>query len=128
VVAAESTIKTLRQKMDSLAETIAETTNKESRRTLQDKLDSYGEQVTAEERKREKLLAEAPGILTWAVKGCLAWQRDGLGEPAEVRQATEGYRSEMDVIGHFIEDLLASPWQEYATARGWASPALGLQV
>jgi hypothetical protein len=57
--AAEATIKTLREKMDSLAETIAETTNKESRRTLQEKLDSYGEQVTAELRKRDKLLGEA---------------------------------------------------------------------
>src|SRR5205807_894309 len=24
-----------------------------------------------------KLKAEAPGILAWAVRGCLAWQRDG---------------------------------------------------
>jgi hypothetical protein len=40
-------------------DTIAETANKESRRTLQEKLDHYGEQVMADERKREKLLSEA---------------------------------------------------------------------
>jgi hypothetical protein len=26
-------------------------------------------------------------------------------------------------FGHLIGDLLATPWQEYATARRWASPA-----
>src|SRR5262249_41608648 len=57
--ASAATIKALREKMDSLAMTIAETTNKESRRTLQDKLESYSEQVVGEERKREKLMTEA---------------------------------------------------------------------
>ena len=27
----------------------------------------------------EKLKAEVPGILAWAVRGCLDWQRGGLG-------------------------------------------------
>jgi P4 family phage/plasmid primase-like protien len=53
---------------------------------------------------REKLLSEAPGILAWAVQGCLDWQRSGLTEPPGVTAATEGYRAEMDVIGAFIED------------------------
>ncbi len=53
---------------------------------------------------RVKLLAEAPGILAWAIRGCLDWQRDGLGEPQEVRNATAGYRAEMDVLGAFLED------------------------
>jgi putative DNA primase/helicase len=52
----------------------------------------------------DKLQAEFPGILAWAVRGCLAWQREGLGEPEEVLQATAGYRAEMDVVGEFIED------------------------
>jgi hypothetical protein len=59
VEATEATIRTLREKMDSLADTIAETGNRESRRTLQEKLDNYGEQVMAQEGKREKLLGEA---------------------------------------------------------------------
>ena len=45
----------------------------------------------------DRLKAELPGILRWAVDGCLAWQRDGLGMPAEVQKATETYRAEMDV-------------------------------
>ena len=52
----------------------------------------------------EKLGAELPGILAWAVRGCSEWQRNGLGEPDEVRRATEGYRSEMDVLAAFLEE------------------------
>jgi P4 family phage/plasmid primase-like protien len=51
-----------------------------------------------------KLRMEMPGILAWAVKGCLAWRREGLQAPEEVRRATAGYRSEMDVIGDFLAD------------------------
>lgn len=51
-----------------------------------------------------KLQAELPGILAWAVRGCLTWQQDGLGEPDEVQQATAGYRAEMDVVGGFIDE------------------------
>ncbi|WP_423408047.1 phage/plasmid primase, P4 family [Heyndrickxia sp. MSNUG] len=53
----------------------------------------------------EKIAAELPGILRWAVEGCLMWQKDGLGEPASVREATEGYRNEMDIIGPFFQEM-----------------------
>src|SRR5215203_4473803 len=52
----------------------------------------------------EKLRSELPGILRWAVEGCLEWRREGLQAPEEVRKATAGYRSEMDVIGDFLAD------------------------
>jgi putative DNA primase/helicase len=60
----------------------------------------------AEQDKRlpEKLRAELPGILAWAVEGCLEWRRDGLKAPDEVRKATGNYRAEMDVIGAFLKD------------------------
>jgi P4 family phage/plasmid primase-like protien len=51
-----------------------------------------------------KLQAERQGILAWAVRGCLAWQQHGLGEPDEVKAATAEYRGEMDVLGAFISD------------------------
>jgi putative DNA primase/helicase len=51
-----------------------------------------------------KLLAELPGILCWAILGCLAWQREGLCTPPEVIAATSDYRASMDVIGQFIEE------------------------
>jgi putative DNA primase/helicase len=47
---------------------------------------------------------EGPSILTWAVTGCLAWQRDGLGAPAAVEQATADYREEQDVLGLWISE------------------------
>jgi len=51
-----------------------------------------------------KLKAEIAGILSWAVEGCLEWQREGLGNPEEVRAATDAYRQEMDTLARFIED------------------------
>lgn len=57
-----------------------------------------------DENLRQKLLREGPGILRWAVEGCLAWQREGLGIPPEVKEATETYRAEMDVLGEFLAD------------------------
>ncbi|MDY0168497.1 MAG: phage/plasmid primase, P4 family [Thermoguttaceae bacterium] len=52
----------------------------------------------------EKLHAELPGIFAWAVQGCLAWQRHGLGEPEEVRAATAAYRSDQDTLGRFLAE------------------------
>ena len=53
---------------------------------------------------REKLRRELPGILRWAIEGCLAWQRQGLDPPDSVKVATAEYREESDVISRFIED------------------------
>jgi len=52
----------------------------------------------------DKLRAELPGILNWLLHGCLDWQHTGLTEPGVVRQATAGYRTDMDVLGRFIEE------------------------
>ncbi len=57
-----------------------------------------------DKRLRDKLLADAPGILNWLVKGCLAWQRDGLMVPEEVIAATAEYRGEMDDLAGFLEE------------------------
>ncbi len=51
----------------------------------------------------EKLRTEAPGILAWAVRGCLEWQRNGLGEPSCVEAASKAYREEMDTVAEFVE-------------------------
>ncbi len=53
---------------------------------------------------REKLLAEAPGILAWAVRGCLEWQRMGLAEPEAVLAATADYRVEQDTLAAWLEE------------------------
>ncbi len=51
-----------------------------------------------------KLRTELPGILNWAIVGCLAWQHGGLQAPDEVKDATKEYRGEMDVLAHWLDD------------------------
>ena len=50
----------------------------------------------------ERLARELPGILAWAVRGCLDWQRDGLGLPEPVEKATKAYRTDEDVVAAFL--------------------------
>lgn len=52
----------------------------------------------------EKLRAELPGILRWAVEGCLKWQQEGLGEPEDVKNATDEYKDEMDLLSSFLDE------------------------
>lgn len=52
----------------------------------------------------EKLTKELPGILNWAIRGCLAWQRDGLTAPAIVQDETKKYRDEEDLLGRFLSE------------------------
>lgn len=50
----------------------------------------------------QTLKEELPGILNWAIEGCMKWQNDGLTPPQAVQEATLGYREEMDLLGDFI--------------------------
>ncbi|MDY6835510.1 MAG: phage/plasmid primase, P4 family [Chloroflexota bacterium] len=50
-----------------------------------------------------RLMDEASGILAWAVQGCQAWQKRGLGMPREVIHATQAYRAEQDLLGDWLE-------------------------
>ena len=64
--------------------------------------------IPAEERDGQlgvKLLTELSGILNWAIKGCLDWQKQELAEPKKVSGATEEYREEEDLLGEFIAEL-----------------------
>jgi putative DNA primase/helicase len=49
------------------------------------------------------LLGEADGILGWMIEGCAEWQRLGLAPPARVRDASEAYLAEEDLVGQWIE-------------------------
>jgi putative DNA primase/helicase len=80
----------------------------------------------------EKLKAEWPGILAWAIDGCLDWQRIGLAPPAAVLGATESYLADEDAIGRFLDERCArdnpdaveevkdlySAWRDWCTACG----------
>lgn len=52
----------------------------------------------------DELRAEWPGILQWAVEGCIEWQRDGLRPPAAVTVATESYLAAEDATGMWLEE------------------------
>jgi len=54
-----------------------------------------------------KLEAELPGILAWAVRGCLEWQEYGLGQAGAVTRATAEYREDEDVLGAFLAERCA---------------------
>lgn len=78
-----------------------------------------------------KLWAEASGILAWAVRGCLEWQRGGLGDCKAVNDATKGYKDSMDVIGRFLaercitegKDLKCKFSELRAAYEAWAAAA-----
>ena len=77
-----------------------------------------------------KLLAEAEGILAWAVEGAIEWRRNGLGKPPEVTAANDDWKAENDQLGRFIDDrcVVAEPFsgkarQLYMCYREWATEA-----
>jgi phage/plasmid-associated DNA primase len=52
----------------------------------------------------QKLRAELPGILAWGIRGCVAWQRERLGQSARVQTATGAYRLDSDVLAPFVSE------------------------
>jgi putative DNA primase/helicase len=60
--------------------------------------------VRVDTRLTDKLRPELPGILLWAIDGCLAWQRIGLAPPAAVEDATEQYLGEEDTLGRWLAE------------------------
>ncbi len=64
---------------------------------------SVGDTLKADPTLGDTLKRELPGILNWAIEGCLAWQRQGLEPtPAVVREAVDDYRTEADVLAEFL--------------------------
>lgn len=61
-------------------------------------------EVEQDKNLLEKLRRELPGILRWAIEGCLEWQRDGMKPPGVVVEAGARYRAESDTLGRFIEE------------------------
>jgi putative DNA primase/helicase len=75
---------------------------------------------------KDKLKTELPGILLWALKGCLAWQKSGLQVPKEVQAATAAYKAEMDNVEQFLgECCVINPAAKvsvsslYSQYEGW---------
>ena len=49
-----------------------------------------------------KLEKEFPGILAWAVRGAVFWQKHGLKAPKAVKQATKCWRLALDHVERFV--------------------------
>jgi putative DNA primase/helicase len=65
-----------------------------------------------------KLRGEWPGILAWAVRGCLKWQKGGLGMPDAVEDATKGWQKEMDALKRFVlEHLEIAPMSKIGASQ-----------
>ncbi len=62
------------------------------------------EEHNMDRQLKSKLQRELPGILSWAVTGCLSWQREGLKPPEKVAAAGREYRTEMDVLAAFLTE------------------------
>lgn len=62
---------------------------------------------------RDTLDTELPGILAWAVRGCLEWQAEGglrIDQcPPEMTKAVTEYRQDMDTVRPFLDDCCVLP-------------------
>ncbi len=63
-----------------------------------------GRQVRSDADLPERLKAEWPGILAWAIEGAVEWHANGLQPPAVVTDATLEYLAGEDLIAVWIED------------------------
>jgi putative DNA primase/helicase len=82
----------------------------------------------------DRLRAEWPAILRWAMDGCSEWRRIGLAPPASVTKATEEYFTNEDTFTQWLEDKcrvehnntylhepvgdLYTSWQSYCKENG----------
>lgn len=88
----------------------------------------FNEQIPEDERDpRIKAQLRDPdkagsAIIAWAVQGCLAWQREGLGIPPVVKETTQAYREQMDPLKDFIEERCTIGPQAHVTKGDlWAA-------
>jgi P4 family phage/plasmid primase-like protien len=73
--------------------------------TFVDREDAKAGQPIKDPDLKDKLLAELPGILNWAIEGCMAWLAEGgLKPPVAVNEATKEYRESQDIVAGFIDD------------------------
>jgi putative DNA primase/helicase len=63
----------------------------------------------------EKLTAEWPAILRWAIEGCLTWQTTRLAPPKIVTEATEEYFTAQDPLAEWMEACCVR------APQGWVS-------
>lgn len=63
----------------------------------------------------DKLRAEGPKILRWAIDGAVEWQKRGLDVPASVAAASTEYMDDEDTLGQFLSDETVSTPDGFVT-------------
>lgn len=83
----------------------------------------------------EKLRAEWPGILSWAIEGTIEWLEQGLNPPKSVQDATAEYLSEEDGFAKWVEECCerdSNSWEKtsdlYRSWKTWADRSGELSV
>ena len=79
----------------------------------------------------DELKEEGPGILAWAIEGCVEWQANGLAPPMAVVNATAKYLEAEDATNTWIDEccerdpdaftssaMLFASWTAWATRSG----------
>ncbi len=69
------------------------------------------------ENLKEELIGEAPAILTWLMRGCILWQKEGLAKPGAVLAANEDFFEEQDDFKAWLEQKCV------VDPRGWTPTA-----
>jgi putative DNA primase/helicase len=106
------------------------------------RLIDFGQPIPKEERDpqlSEKLRAELPGILNWALEGLRRVYERGLIVPEAVVAATAEYRAEQDPLADFLNECcivapdrtatakeLWTAWGEWCTSSGDKGDKSGL--
>jgi putative DNA primase/helicase len=89
------------------------------------RLINFGQPIPKNERDpqlSQKLRAELPGILNWALEGLQRANERGLMVPDAVIQATEAYRAEQDPLTDFLnERCVVGPKFKVKNAELWAA-------
>jgi putative DNA primase/helicase len=82
--------------------------------------------------RERRLVPELSGILNWALAGLAAYMKEGLNPPDSVRASTQEYRSDMDVIGQWIQErcqldphATITTGAAYMDYSGWANEEVG---
>lgn len=102
--------------------------------------------ITPDPKMRDKVRAEAPGILAVLVQAALRYRREGLVRPEGVRASKAAYRDQMDLLSEWLDECcdvtpqgetpmsqLWQSWERFAKNRGMlgyirSSTALGRRL
>ena len=58
-----------------------------------------------DKKLKERLIREeGPQILGWMIEGAVEWHREGLGEAAAIKKASEDYFGAQDIIGQWLDE------------------------